>query len=60
MEAVRTVRGGTLDDASWLVPSIHFWTRSAHPWVRIPEDAIAFETQPSREWIAARFRQGPI
>ena len=59
-EAVRTVRGGTLDDTSWLVPSIHFWTRSAHPWVRIPDEAIAFETQPSREWIADRFRERSI
>jgi hypothetical protein len=35
----RNVKPGTLDDTSWLVPTIHFWTRSAQEWVVIPEDA---------------------
>jgi hypothetical protein len=42
----RNVKPGTLDDASWLVPAIHFWTRSAQKWVLIPEDAVRHETQP--------------
>jgi hypothetical protein len=42
----RNIKPGTLDDTSWLVPTIHFWTRSAQPWVDIPEDAIRHETQP--------------
>jgi hypothetical protein len=42
----RNIKPGTLDDASWLVPTIHFWTRSAQPWVRIPEDTVRYETQP--------------
>jgi hypothetical protein len=42
----RNVKPGTLDDASWLVPAIHFWTRSAQKWVIIPEDAVRHETQP--------------
>jgi hypothetical protein len=45
------VRAGTLDDTSWLRPGIHFWTRSAQPWVRLPEGDTRFETQPS-DWLA--------
>jgi hypothetical protein len=42
----RNIKPGTLDDASWLVPAIHFWTRSAQKWVSIPGDAVRYETQP--------------
>jgi len=45
------LRAGTLDDTSWLRPSIHFWTRSAQPWVRLPESDTRFETQPL-DWLA--------
>ena len=44
--AVRMVRGGTLDDPSWLRPTAHFWTRSKQPWVVLPEGDQLFETQP--------------
>jgi hypothetical protein len=44
--AMRTVRAGTLDDTSWLRPTVHFWTRSAQPWV-LPEGSQRFETQPA-------------
>jgi hypothetical protein len=40
------VRAGTLDDTSWLRPTMHFWTRSAQPWVKLPEGDLRFETQP--------------
>ena len=30
---VRNVRGGTLDDTSWLRPTAHIWTRSKQPWL---------------------------
>ena len=40
------VRAGTLDDTSWLRPTVHFWTRSAQPWVVLPEGDQRFETQP--------------
>jgi hypothetical protein len=44
---------GTLDDKSWLHPIGHIWTRSAQPWVRIPEDSLNFAMQPSAdEWPA--------
>ena len=42
----RNIKPGTLDDSSWVVPTIHFWTRSAQPWVVIPADATRYDTQP--------------
>lgn len=40
------VRAGTLDDTSWIRPQAHLWTRSAQPWVAIPEGVPRYETQP--------------
>jgi hypothetical protein len=40
------VRAGTLDDASWLVPSAHLFMRSAQPWVQLAPGASCFDTQP--------------
>ena len=45
--ALATVRAGTLDDTSWLRPTLHFWTRSAQPWVVLPAEDQIFETQPT-------------
>jgi hypothetical protein len=42
----RAVRAGTLDDTSWLRPTIHFYTRNKQPWVVLPADGHLFETQP--------------
>jgi hypothetical protein len=44
---VRNVRGGTLDDTSWLRPTVHLWTRSKQPWIALPEGDQCFETQPA-------------
>jgi hypothetical protein len=44
----RIVRGGTLDDTSWLKPTTHFYTRNKQPWVMLPEGATIYETQPNR------------
>lgn len=40
------MRPGTLDDTSWVRPSVHLWTRSAQPWVVFPPDARRYDTQP--------------
>jgi len=51
---VRNVRGGTLDDTSWLRPTAHIWTRSKQPWVLLPQDGRNFETQPPGDpWWAS-------
>jgi hypothetical protein len=48
----RRLKPGTLDDASWVRPTVHLWVRSALPWVQIPADVIKHETQPSdRTWV---------
>jgi hypothetical protein len=44
---VTIVKAGNLDDTSWLFPVGHIWTRSALPWVAIPEDGANYEMQPS-------------
>jgi hypothetical protein len=49
----RNIKPGTLDDASWLVPTTHFWTRSAQNWMVIPDNAERHETQPeSLSWTS--------
>lgn len=50
-----SLKPGTLDDTGSLIPTHHVWTRSAQPWVRIPEDAVVFETQPeSSAWLMGK------
>ncbi len=46
---LRTLHPGTLDDASWLAPIGHIWTRSAQPWVVIDPESLQFERQPTPE-----------
>ena len=54
---VAILRGGTLDDTSWLQPVAHIWTRSAQPWFVFPKGIKAYEGQPaSMEEIAALWR----
>jgi len=33
------IKAGTLDDATWLAPTMHIWTAEKLPWVAIPEGA---------------------
>lgn len=40
------LQAGTLDDTSWLRPIAHIWTRSAQPWIEIPDDVLVYEQQP--------------
>jgi hypothetical protein len=40
------VRGGTLDDTSWLRPTRHIWVRSKQPWITFAEGDEIFEKQP--------------
>lgn len=44
---LRRVRAGTLDDTSWLRPTVHFWTRSKQPWLVLPPGDQTFATQPA-------------
>ena len=41
------LKAGTLDDKSWLEPTIHFWCESAQPWVEIKDGVLRFDRNPS-------------
>ena len=47
-DALRFVRAGTLDQGERLNPDAHYFVRSKHPWVVIPDGIRAFETLPVR------------
>jgi hypothetical protein len=47
-DALRFVRVGTLDTGERLAPDTHYFTRSKHPWVVIPDGIPAWETLPTR------------
>jgi len=40
------IKAGTLDDKSWLQPTMHVWCDSAQPWVQIPEGMQKFAKNP--------------
>jgi len=43
MDALMSIKPGTLDDTSWLEPDAHYWTKSKQPWVPIPAEACCFD-----------------
>ena len=51
---IRFVRATTLDDRGALQPDAHIFTRSKLSWLRLPEDARAFEVyyDMKKEWPA--------
>ena len=46
-DKVRFVRLGTLDEAERIRPNAHFFVRSKHPWIVIPDDLPQFDTLPT-------------
>jgi hypothetical protein len=40
------LRVGTLDEGERLSPGAHFFLRSKHPWITVPEGACTFDTLP--------------
>lgn len=45
-EGVCFVRAGTLDEGERLPPGAHFFTRSKHAWIVLPDGVPRFETLP--------------
>ncbi len=45
-DGVVRVRGGTLDDTSWLRPTRHIWTSRKQQSITFPEGDEVFEVQP--------------
>ena len=52
------IKAGTLDDASWLVPAGHIWTRSKQAFVTISADELSYPEGPDDggEAMKARWR----
>ena len=40
------VKAPTLDDASWIEPTLHIWCNSAQPWDRLPAGATCVAQNP--------------
>ena len=55
-EELAILEPGTLDDTSWFSPVGHIWTRSAQPWVQIPDDTLRCPQQPDDEAMLAFVR----
>jgi hypothetical protein len=51
------IKGGTLDDASWLVPAGHIWTRSKQAFYAIGPDEIAYASDPDYVVLTAKWRE---
>lgn len=56
-QAIRVLQPGTLDEPSRFRPVAHIWTRSAQPWVVIPEGVAVFVEQPEERMQLAKFWQ---
>lgn len=41
------IKAGTLDDTSWLTPTMELWCETAQPWVRPDPARQLFERNPS-------------
>lgn len=41
------LKAGTLDDPSWLEPSVHIWTSSGQPWSESIGELPRFEKSPN-------------
>jgi len=51
------LRGGTLDDTSWLRPAAHIWLSARQPWFEPEAGTLAFDGQPdSLDAIAAHWQ----
>ena len=44
---VISVKPGTLDDSSWMVPGCHVWVKHAQPWIQFGDNEVRFRTQPA-------------
>ena len=42
--ALFSIKAGTLDDTSQLIPDAHYWTRSKQSWTTLPADTHCYET----------------
>ena len=45
-DGILFLRVGTLDQSERMAPDAHFFVRSKHPWIVLPEAVPAFDTLP--------------
>ena len=50
------IKGGSLDDPSWLEPTLHIWCDSAQPWDTIPDHASRVRRTRGDTWRLCRLR----
>jgi hypothetical protein len=48
-ESILFVHVGTLDESELLPPDAHFFIRSKHPWIILPEGVPCYETLPTKD-----------
>jgi len=59
--AVISLKAGSLDDTQALRPVAHLWTKSAQPWVLIPDEALRYAGEPESDDAAyAAYRSKPV
>ena len=46
MPGVAFLKAGTIDDTSWIEPTVEIWTRSAPSWAPHFENAVRFASVP--------------
>jgi hypothetical protein len=46
MPDVAFLKAGTIEDRSWIEPTVEIWTGSAQPWAPHFENAVRFESIP--------------
>jgi hypothetical protein len=46
MPDVALIKAGTVDDTSWLAPTMHVYCDSRQPWIPIPEGSQQFPRMP--------------
>jgi hypothetical protein len=52
-EGMASLRCGTLDNSSKVVPAAHLWVKSKQAWIGLPSDVKRMDEQPrsQQEWI---------
>jgi hypothetical protein len=50
------IKAGTLDDTSWLVPAGHIWCSSKQPFMKISEDELRYDAQPTDGYEELKLR----
>jgi len=46
LDGIFTVKPGTLDDTSFLRPTMEVWTKRKHAWLEFRGDLLSFESNP--------------